>query len=554
MKLFSLSVALLVLGLASQNLYADWKFETIEGVQVHYYLPKPSTALSKVLTKKALMINLHGCAQKAEDLKTHGNWENTADDFNMIVALPKVPNGGVISGCWDYYGADHTQTNRHNSAVIKLVKSLLANIELNIDPGQVYVSGLSSGGGESMVLGCLMPDMFAGIGLNAGPSTGTASSEISRPKTTMQASMDVCKKLGSGKEQFFKTQLTSIIYGNNDFIVSTQFDINNAEIMKTIYDAQNKSTFDTTKLAGAATAGTGTLWSDAKGPRVSLIMNTNLGHNWPAGQGGNGGSFINKKSINYPDYLARFFSTNNRRSKNIVLPEVMFDAIESKESKFIVSGVITVPQSMIKTIEVVVTKKSNGSVVDTFKAALDRENRFTGFSKGLPDGEYNFDFKVKNALGFSRVFKRNSWIGEVGGVNAPQVINTHFSSVQGCLLVNGQAVNNGEDKITGVKIVIDGTQTFETSVENTRWDFKTCDLKEGSHIAEVFAENESGLRSNLQQFSFIASADSATSTLQEHMEAKRLNWEDYGVWYTKYGHNSFTLYLGSDQIWREKSL
>ncbi len=30
------------------------------------------------------MINLHGCSQKTEDLKKDGNWESTADDFNMI--------------------------------------------------------------------------------------------------------------------------------------------------------------------------------------------------------------------------------------------------------------------------------------------------------------------------------------------------------------------------------------------------------------------------------------------------------------------------------------
>lgn len=34
------------------------------------------------------MINLHGCAQKAEDLKKDGNWEITADEYNMLVALP----------------------------------------------------------------------------------------------------------------------------------------------------------------------------------------------------------------------------------------------------------------------------------------------------------------------------------------------------------------------------------------------------------------------------------------------------------------------------------
>ena len=114
-----------LLALSTQNVFAEWNFETLDGVQVHYYLPKKQTAFTLKKSHRSLMVNLHGCSQKAEDLKKDGNWETTADDYNMIVALPKVPNGGVIAGCWDYYGADHTESNRHNIAIIKLVKALL---------------------------------------------------------------------------------------------------------------------------------------------------------------------------------------------------------------------------------------------------------------------------------------------------------------------------------------------------------------------------------------------------------------------------------------------
>ena len=540
--------------LVSAPVFAEWKFETIEGVQVHYYLPKTTTSLVAKAQKRALMVNLHGCSQKAEDLKKDGNWENTADDYNMIVALPKVPNGGVIAGCWDYYGADHTMNNRHNAPLIKLVQALLTKTELNIDAAQVYLSGLSSGGGETMVLGCMVPEMFAGIGINAGPSTGTSSNEISRPKTSYESMLAACKKLGSGKEEFFKNQLTSIIYGNNDFIVNTAFNTNNAEIMRTIYGANNKSTFDTKKLAGTNTEGTGSLWSDDKGPRVSLIMNTNLGHNWPAGQGGNGGAFINKKSINYPDYLAKFFFTNNRRSQLVSLPEVMIDPIETKESKFIVSGTLTIPKEWVKTIDIQVKKKDTQEVVDTVKAVVGRDSRFSGFSKVLPDGEYYFDFHVINALGTKRTFKRSSWLGEVAGVNLPQIFNTRYQSVIGCFSIEGQAVSNGGDKVTSIHITIDGEDHYSVPVENTMWDFKTCNLAEGAHEAVVVAENESGLLSSAQQFSFTAGLNTATSTLQEHMEAKRLNWDEYGFWYLKYGYSRFTLVLGTDGIWREKNL
>ncbi len=534
--------------------YADWKFETIEAVQVHYYLPKNSQNLASKPRKAALMVNLHGCSQKAEDLKKDGNWDNTADDYNMIVALPKVPNGGVIAGCWDYYGQDHTTSNRHNGAIIKLVTALLSRSELNIDPDQVYLSGLSSGGGESMVLGCMVPDMFAGIGLNAGPSTGTSASEISRPKMSLEAMLAACKKLGKGKEEFFKTQLTSVIYGNNDFIVNTAYNINNAEIMRTIYEANTKTSFETKKLSGTSTDGTGTLWSDNQGPRVSLIMNTNLGHNWPAGQGGNGGGFINKKSINYPDYLAKFFFTNNRRSKMVVLPEVMIDPIETKDSKFFVSGFLTTAKDSVKEVEIEVRKKETLEVIDTFKIKVEKNNSFSGFSKILPDGEYYLDFHITNSYGIKRIFKRSFWLGEVAGVNLPQIFNTRYQSVDDCFFLEGQALGNGGGKVTKVHVSIDEAQHYSLPVESTRWSFKACEQGAREHEALVVAENESGVLSLPQQFSFTTFPGEATSTLQEHMEAKRLNWEEYGFWYFKYGYTRFTLVLGIDGVWREKSL
>lgn len=546
-------IILLTLGLFSLQALAEWKFETIAGVQVHYYLPKIPLSLSVKTKKKSLMINLHGCSQKAEDLKKDGNWESTADDFNMIVALPKVPNGGVLAGCWDYYGGDHTVNNRHNGALINLTKALIARGDLNIDPGQVYLSGLSSGGGQSMILGCLAPELYAGLGINAGPSTGTASSEISRPKTSYETMLNTCKNLANGKEQFFKTQIASIIYGNNDYIVSTNFNLFNADILKTIYGAPNQSSFDTLTLDGANKEGTGTLWSDAAGPRVSLIMNKNLGHNWPAGQGGNGGNFINKKSLNYPQYLAQFFYTNNRRSSEVRLPEVLLEPVVATGLQFQVAGSITIPKEFFKSLNVVVVDKKTGKTVDRFPVVIGRDRRFSAFSRELTMGEYIFKFEVKNTFGGTRIFTRNSWLGEVEGMNRPQLVNTKIQVVQSCLILSGQAVNNGIDKVFEVNIALN-KEKFLAPVINTFWDFKLCDLTSTQHELQVFAVNESGVQSNIFEAEFTASDRTAWASLQEHMEANRLDWNDFGAFYLRYGNQKFLLYLGDDQIWRDQFL
>jgi poly(hydroxyalkanoate) depolymerase family esterase len=529
---------------------AQWKNQSIKGLSTLIYLPKIQTDNTQ---KKALMVNLHGCAQKADDLKIDGNWETTADEYNMIVVLPRVPNGGVYSGCWDYYGADHTTSNRHNGPIIEMVKDLLARPELNIDPEQVYVSGLSSGGGESMIMGCLAPDLFAGMGLNAAPSTGTSAQEINRIQTSVSAMLATCKKLAGTKSDLFKTQMTSIIYGNNDYIVSTAHDTNNAQIMSTIYGATVKSTFDTKKLEGALTDGTGTLFSDDKGPRVSLIMNTVLGHNWPAGQGGNGGNFISKKSINYPAYITKFFFQNNRRSQSVKMPEVLVAPIVSENFKFKVSGSLTISNRLVKAIEVTVKDKVSNEVVDRFKVLLNKNGYFEGNSKVLNSGEYSFTLKLTDVSGLAKLFNRQSWMGEVPGVMSPQLVNVNFQSVNDCISLSGQAVNNGGDKLTGVHIELDRKEIGLADVQpTTQWLFKSCGLSIGAHELSIFAANESNLRSNIQSLNFQTDLDTATSSLQTHMEAGRLPWAEFGQWYLKYGNQTFTLYLWTDRSWKDE--
>lgn len=539
----------LLCSLAAFSAQAEWKNETISSLQTHLYIPKTTAASAP---KRALMINLHGCAQKADDLKKDGNWETTADEFNMVVAIPKVPNGGVYAGCWDYYGADHTRTNRNNGPILELVKNLLSRSELSIDPEQVYISGLSSGGGEAMILGCMAPDVFAGMGLNAGPSTGTSAGEIGRPQTSLDKMLSVCKTLAGSNAEFFKTQLTSIIYGNNDFIVNPAHDTNNAQIMSTVYGATTKASFDTKKLPGSMTEGTGTMFSDSSGPRVSLIMNTNLGHNWPAGQGGNAGNFISKKSINYPAYLARFFFENNRRSKHVKMPELLVNGVESASSKFIVSGTATIPHKFIKNISISVVKKESNEEVDRFEVPVKSDGEFEGTTKNLPVGEYSFRFSLIQTSGLIKNFYRLGWLGDIPGVMSPQVVNVQMESAADCLSVKGQAVPNGGEKLREIVFEIDHERIGSSEVEQTTfWSFRQCGLAEGPHVLSLFAVNDADLKSATQNFSFDISANAATASLQSHMESRRLRWEDYGFWYSKYGNRSFTLYKQADGSWSD---
>jgi len=291
----------------SLNISSAWETKNYFGSDVHLYLPKGYSSSKRY----PLMVNLHGCAQKGTILRDHGNWPSAADTFEVIVAIPEVPRGGVIAGCWDYYGLDHTRSNRHNGFIIDLTEKLIT--ELSIDADQVFVSGLSSGGGLSLVLGCLAPDIFSGLGLNAGPSVGTNSGQISRATISVDQVMANCRQLAGDKARYFNSQIASIIYGNNDFLVAPDYNRINGKALSQIYGADGSESFNPEVFPGKSPAGFGSLSLVRKSPVVSVIENTGLGHNWPAGQGGSSRSFVNKNSLDYPYYLLQYLTTNNRR-------------------------------------------------------------------------------------------------------------------------------------------------------------------------------------------------------------------------------------------------
>jgi poly(3-hydroxybutyrate) depolymerase len=245
LKLIFLSITLQVIMTSAFLNAKAWagSWQTIQagGMSVELYVP---TSSPKLEDKRALMISLHGCAQTNAVLRDYGNWSDTADKYGMVVALPAVPDGGKIAGCWDYYGRTwpflpplppHTRNSRDNDNLLALVETLQAEVSLNIDPAQTYITGLSSGGAQAMVVGCLAPEIFAGMGINAGPTIGTGSHEINPPDDislpiNLKEAKAFCEGLAENHTPAFATQLASVIYGSDDRIVDLRYNRLNAEV------------------------------------------------------------------------------------------------------------------------------------------------------------------------------------------------------------------------------------------------------------------------------------------------------------------------------------
>lgn len=274
-------LTLLLIAISTSSWSGSWNTESISGMTVYIYTPTTTPARNN---KRALMINLHGCAQTNSVLKNGGNWTTSADQYGMVIAIPGAPNGGVISGCWDYFGTGHTRNNKYNDNLIGLANTLKGRGSLNIDADQVYISGLSSGSSQAMVVGCLAPDIFSGLGLNAGPTIGTASSQIGSVATNVNTAKNRCNSFAGSNQSHFATQITSAVYGSSDFVVAQGYNQLNVDVMQAVGNTMGWNK----KVNG-------------------------MGHEWPAG-GGPGGSYINNSLYNYPAALTNWLCVNNKRA------------------------------------------------------------------------------------------------------------------------------------------------------------------------------------------------------------------------------------------------
>lgn len=284
-------------------LSSEWESVQSAGLSVLKYIPSPDSDGSR-----SLLVALHGCAQKNEHLMSAGNFEKSADQYHTVVLAPLVPNGGVIAGCWDFYGDNHTRDNRMNGYVINLIQEALKDPELAIDPTRVFVTGISSGAGEALVLGCLAPDLIRGVGLVAGVALGHQSGDIALPKIAADTSLASCERLAGANQAMLMSQKVSIIYGTNDYIVNNKHSKLMAEMFTKMRSQVSEESFSLDNLEGENTKGTGTLYFEGQEPFMSVIENKGLTHAWPAGVTSPGRApFVSGDSVDYPAYLLEFF-------------------------------------------------------------------------------------------------------------------------------------------------------------------------------------------------------------------------------------------------------
>ncbi|UTA46905.1 PHB depolymerase family esterase [Simiduia sp. 21SJ11W-1] len=496
--------------------------------KVHLYTPD---SVSPIGNGKALLIVLHGCTQSIDAYKT-ANLSAAAEQYGMVIAVPDAMNKSGFS-CWHYWDATKSRNHKDYKNLINLANTLSGDTNRNIDPDQVYIAGLSSGAAFANTTACLAPDVFAGMGISAGPSIGTSSNgAIGTCESANVTSR--CNNYAGSYKSHFATQIASIAHGDNDTTVDTCYNQQNANGMAGVYGVSMQSGSQT--LTEGSKTAQQFLWEDG---RVSMLWLNNLDHSWSGGAGASG-SYIGSASINYATYLGEFFKNNNQRVSRNSAPTLSNVSASASGSSLLISGVASDLEGSVSAVTIRIDDFNLGTAAIERTTTVDSAGNFSLAEHNLADDLYEISITATDNEGAvttpAKVLTQR--VGPEPPATAP-VVQTASASLNGqCATVSGSAFDENNN-LSQVSVTFsNGTQT--ATLDGSQYTATQCNLPGGSNTATVTAKDSTNLTGQLS-INFTVDAGS-TGNYNHHINEGHITWGDgYSACYLAFGTSAFTM-------------
>jgi poly(hydroxyalkanoate) depolymerase family esterase len=124
-------------------------------------------------TPAPLVVVMHGCKQSARTFAQESGWIQLADELHIALAMPEQPQVNNQSNCFNWFlPGDNTRGQGEALSIKQMIDKMKSDHD--IDPKQVYATGLSAGGAMTSVMLATYPEIFAGGGIVAGLPYGCA--------------------------------------------------------------------------------------------------------------------------------------------------------------------------------------------------------------------------------------------------------------------------------------------------------------------------------------------------------------------------------------------
>jgi poly(hydroxyalkanoate) depolymerase family esterase len=261
-----------------------------------YVPPGPAQA-------RPLVVMLHGCTQDPDDFARGTGMDRAARERGAVVLYPGQASDANPSRCWNWFKHNHQVRGRGEAALIaSLTQQVIA--DHGIDPGRVYIAGLSAGGAMAASVAAAYPEVFAAVGVHSGLAPAAAG--------TLPAAMSAMRSGADGAAATALPVPAIVFHGDQD---STVHPVNGQQLIAAVKaghpsQAGAAAVVEQGRSAGGQRYTRTTHGAGGRAPWAEHWLLHGAGHAWAGGQ--SAGSYTDPRGPDATREMLRFFFSHAR--------------------------------------------------------------------------------------------------------------------------------------------------------------------------------------------------------------------------------------------------